>query len=192
MSEDDIQFDTSTIIFITLTIILAVILLFMGTCKNYHRHVYSNQATATINAVNCTGSASPYHCTLTINYTPQIGSPQTNLVVKGPSTELLNVGSTVTVYYNPSDLSCVSLTKYMPSHANGGFGMMLVGLLVLVVPFLVWYFIYKNDGLSDSQSEALSEVQSDGLSDAQSDILSDAQSDTKSQTSESPSHFDLE
>jgi len=201
MSEEgifDIQFDTSTVIFITLTIILAVMLLFMGTGKDYHRHVYTNQAIASITAVNCSGSASPYQCTLTINYTPQLGSPQTNLVVKGPSTELLNVGSTVTVYYNPSDLSSVSLTKYMPTHANGGFGMMLVGLLVLVIPFLVWYFIYKNDA---DTSSIFSKEEPDSLSEfpeANSDIQSQASdiqsqaSDIQSQASESPSHFDLE
>jgi len=159
----DIEVDASSIIYITLTIILAMMLLFMATGYNYMEHIYSHQATATITAANCVGTGSPYECTLAINYTPNRGPQQTNLVVKGPSTQLLNIGSTVTIYYNPSNLSEVSLTKYISRKSNSGFGMLITGLLILVVPFLLWNFIFNNssDNMSDSSSDNMSDSSSE-------------------------------
>jgi hypothetical protein len=154
----DIEVDASSIIYISLTIILAMMLLFMATGYNYMEHVYTHQATATITAANCTGTGSPYECTLAINYTPNRGQQQTNLVVKGPSTQLLNIGSTVTIYYNPSNLSEVSLTKYISRKSNSGFGMLIAGLLILVVPFILWNVIFTN---SVSETSSVSDVNSD-------------------------------
>ena len=142
----DMDVDASSIIYIILTIILAMMLLYMATGYNYIQHIYTHQATATITAANCVETSSPYECTLAINYTPNRGPQQTNLVVKGPSTKLLNIGSTVTIYYNPSNLSEVSLTKYITRKSNSGFGMLIAGLLILVVPFLLWNVIFNNSG----------------------------------------------
>ena len=129
-------------------IIIGIVVIIIGVFVMRINHNYNTKTVALIKSATCSGSGKNTSCTLSLSYTVNGKSLTSNTTASG----IYNVNQSIPIKYdstNPQDITTTTI-----SHFWIGFGLIILGLIIIIASCVWCYVVQTNDTIAAASGTA--------------------------------------